>query len=98
MDDAGAVEEHVHVSDFLGDLLDRGLVRYIELAGTDAFLAVELADRLRVHVRRPDLRTFAHECERGRAAHALAGSGNECGFSCEAPCHEGGDYTSRLHE
>ena len=82
VDDAGAVEQHIDVTDFRRELLDRALVGHVEHPGLDALFAVELADGLGIHIARPDFGALFCERERGGAAHALAGGGDESGFPC----------------
>ena len=98
VDDAGAVEEHIHFAGFARHLGDGRLVGDVQYPGSNASFPLEVGKGGGIHIGRPDLRAFASERERRRASHPLRRRGDERHLAFQTSCHEGSDYTSRNRE
>jgi hypothetical protein len=98
MDDAGAVEQHVHVAGFARHPGDRRLVGDVQRPDLNSLFAFQVGKSGGVHVGGPHPRALASEGERRGASHPLSRRGDERDLALQTSCHEGSDYTSRNRE
>jgi hypothetical protein len=99
VDDAGAVEEHVHVAGFARHPGDRRLVGDVQYAGFECLFPSRSERAGGIHSRLAQTcAPLASEGERRGASHPLRRCGDERYLALQTSCHEGSDYTSRNRE
>jgi hypothetical protein len=86
MDEAGAVEEDVDGAHPRGKRLDRCRIARIERIGLGDTERRQIGDQLRLEVAGDHLGAFRREGDRGGAANAGSGCGEECPLALQ-PVH-----------